>query len=300
MGSLDAWNRLMTFAVTQHGAIARWQLADADIPVYLVENRLRQGLLEIRHRGIYTVKALTGPRTRIMSAVLTHGPHAFLSHALAGALQALLPHDRYPITVSVARGHVRPRRGIRMFRVALPTDETMRWDGIPATTPPRTLLDNAATAKPRELEHAVARALRNGTTETDIRTVLGRYPRRPGASALAAVLDSDVPPLLVRSPAESEFLGLVRTARLPRPETNVRIAGHEVDALWRAERLVVEVDGLDYHAGRPAMIRDRRRDADLTAAGFRVIRVTWADIRSQPTAMLVRIAAALARRSELS
>ena len=56
-------------------------------------------------------------------------------------------------------------------------------------------------------------------------------------------------------------------AGLPRPQTNVRLAGHEVDAVWRAQRLVVEVDGHAFHGSRAAFERDRRRDADLLAAG---------------------------------
>jgi very-short-patch-repair endonuclease len=77
------------------------------------------------------------------------------------------------------------------------------------------------------------------------------------------------------------------------PERNVRIAGHEVDLLWRRERLVVEVDGFAHHSDRKAFERDRRRDADLIAAGYRVIRITWRQLVSEPEAVAVRLARAL-------
>jgi hypothetical protein len=59
-------------------------------------------------------------------------------------------------------------------------------------------------------------------------------------------------PAFTRSEAERRLLELMRAARLPEPETNVRVVGHEVDLLWRAERLVVEVDGYAFHSSRGA------------------------------------------------
>jgi very-short-patch-repair endonuclease len=89
-------------------------------------------------------------------------------------------------------------------------------------------------------------------------------------------------------------LSLVRRARLPTPHTNVRIAGHEVDALWPRERLVVEVDGFAFHSTRAAFERDRARDADLQAHGYRVMRVTWRQLTVRPEALAARIGGALA------
>ena len=42
-----------------------------------------------------------------------------------------------------------------------------------------------------------------------------------------------------------------------------------------------------------AFERDRNRDGGLTAAGYRVMRVTWKQIRDAPEVLLVRIARAL-------
>lgn len=50
------------------------------------------------------------------------------------------------------------------------------------------------------------------------------------------------------------------------------MAGYEVDMLWRPQRLVAELDGLAYHSD---FEHDRERDAELLAAGLRVVRVTW-------------------------
>lgn len=71
------------------------------------------------------------------------------------------------------------------------------------------------------------------------------------------------------------------------------LLGYEVDMLWRAEKLVVEVDGHAFHSHRAAFERDRARDQALVAAGYRVIRVTWRQLEREPLAVLSRIAASL-------
>ena len=86
----------------------------------------------------------------------------------------------------------------------------------------------------------------------------------------------------------------MRAAQLPMPDVNVRIGPIEVDFLWREERLIVEVDGFRFHASRAAFERDRLRDAELQASGFRVMRVTWRQLTRTREATLARIASALA------
>jgi very-short-patch-repair endonuclease len=56
----------------------------------------------------------------------------------------------------------------------------------------------------------------------------------------------------------------------------------------------VETDGYRFHSTRAAFERDRLRDAELAARGFRVIRVTWRQLTEQPLAVVARIAGALA------
>ena len=63
------------------------------------------------------------------------------------------------------------------------------------------------------------------------------------------------------------------------------MSGFEVDALWSHERLVVELDGYAYHRGRAAFERDRRRDAALVLAGYRVVRITHWRLLNEPSAV---------------
>ena len=149
---------------------------------------------------------------------------------------------------------------------------------------------------PRELERAVADAQRRRlTTRGALVSVLARYPGRAGTRALRALLETRGAPALTRSEAEERLLTLTRKGQLPAPDVNVRVGPYEVDFLWREARLVVEVDGFAFHRDRDAFEADRRRDAELAARGFNVIRVTWRRLIDEPEAVLVRIGQALAR-----
>jgi very-short-patch-repair endonuclease len=56
----------------------------------------------------------------------------------------------------------------------------------------------------------------------------------------------------------------------------------------------VEVDGYATHGTRQAFETDRRRDAELTGAGYRVMRVTWRQLDREPEAVAARLGAAIA------
>ena len=62
-----------------------------------------------------------------------------------------------------------------------------------------------------------------------------------------------------------------------------------VDFLFRDQRLVVEVDGFEYHADRSHFRRDRERFNALVGLGFQVLRFSWEDVLHRPDQMLATI-----------
>lgn len=233
-----------------------------------------------------------------MAAVLACGAGAHLSHRSAAAVWRLLPRDAAgAVHVTVAgrdRGH---RPGVVVHRVpVLERSEVTHVDWIPITAPARTLFDLASVVVGRDLEQAVAQAEKQRlTSRSELMSLVARHAKRRGIRALRDLLGHGGEPALARSEAEERFLALIRKARLPVPNVNTRIAGHEVDFLWRRERLVVEVDGYAFHSSRVAFERDRRRDVNLSAKGFRVIHVTWDQLAHESEIVLVSLAQALAR-----
>ncbi len=206
--------------------------------------------------------------------------------------------SRIEISAALKRA---PGPDICVHRItAISADETTRHENLPVTTPARTLLDLAQVLDTRELERALSVAERQGLLDRDaMMLLLARHPRRRGTPALRALLGDAHAPALTRSEAEARFLALLRKARLRLPETNVILNGYEVDCLWRSERLIAEIDGFAFHSSKDAFERDRRRDAVLTGAGFRVIRLTWRQLTHDSHALLVAVAQAqaLAHRS---
>jgi very-short-patch-repair endonuclease len=92
-----------------------------------------------------------------------------------------------------------------------------------------------------------------------------------------------------RSAFEDAFLAFAERFGLPRPHTNQVVAGHEVDIFWPDQRLIVELDGREYHDDEDAFEDDRDKDADLVAAGFRVVRVTWNRLTQEPEREAARL-----------
>ena len=283
--------RIARLAARQHGVVTTADLVAAGLGRGAIARRVADGRLRPLHRGVYLVGPLVGARTREMAAALACD--GVVSHHAAAALWGFRPAWHGPIDVTTTR-QLRPRPGIRIHRTR--QLEATRRDEIPLTTPARTLLDLATHLDERALARAIEEAqLLRITTPAQLTSLNARSSGRHGARALTTALQQAHDPRLTRSEAERRFLDLIRAARLPAPETNVRVAGYEVDFLWRAQRLVVEVDGFAYHSSRAAFERDRRKDAALQAAGLRVVRVTYRQIADEREVLIARIATLHAR-----
>lgn len=284
-------------AARHHGVVTRRELLDAGIPAHRIEWRVRRGRLRPLHQGVYLVGPLMLPRTREMAAVRACGRSAVLSHESAAILWRQTPRRPVPGRVHVAvRSGDHRRAGIRVHRVSgLRPDEVTRRDGIPVTTPARTLLDLAGILNLKELERALAEtyALRLAA-KSQILGLVNRHPKVAGIALLRSLLEGD-PPGRLRSKAEDRFSWIVEEAKLPRPRTNVWVERLQVDALWPEEKVVVEIDGVRYHSADSAIERDRRRDARLIRAGYTVLRFTWKQLDEEAWQVVSTLSAALAR-----
>jgi very-short-patch-repair endonuclease len=288
--SFDA--AIAQLAGRQHGVVARRQILELGVGRRAVERRLERGRLHIVHRGVYAVghRALTR-HGRWMAAVLAAGPGAVLSHHSAAALAGIRPTSRSRIDVTVPRT-LHATRTLRPHRAVLEPDEITTVHGIPTTTPARTLLDLAAALDLRQLERAMNETeVFRLTSPTSLEHLLDRYPGRRGTANLRALLRTARSS--TRSELEAGFLTFVDDSRLPRADTNIVIEGMEVDAAWREQAVIVELDGYTFHGTRDAFERDRRRDRHLTANGWRVLRITSRDLEDRPLELATQLRALL-------
>lgn len=166
-------------------------------------------------------------------------------------------------------------------------DEWVLKDGIPVTSPFRTIFDLAAIAETRELERAFHEAeAREMTDRVSLPLLLKRYPGRRGAKSLKALLGSKQPVAITRNDFEEAFLALVDAYGLLRPRMNADLAIRgrffEIDALWEEQRFAVELDSRSIHGTRKRFESDRQRDRILVAEGWRTMRITWQQLQEEP------------------
>jgi very-short-patch-repair endonuclease len=255
----------------------------------VIVGRVRTSWLRRVHYGVYLVGPLESSHSRAMAAVLATGGVG--SHYPAAVLWDWRPPREGPMDVIVPR-KLRSRPGIRIHQATLHPQDSTRRHGIPTTTAARTLLDLAATEPTAELERALNEAgLQRRVSVHSLNEQFSRYPRHRGTAALKKLLESE--PHLTRSDAEIIMRDLIRKSGLPQPEANVRVEGFEVDLVWRAQRLVVEIDSWAFHSMRRSFEGDRRRDQLLVGKGWRVIRITARQLTYEPHAVVATLATAL-------
>lgn len=95
------------------------------------------------------------------------------------------------------------------------------------------------------------------------------------------------------SPLEDLFLPICSDFGIRFPAVNVPVLDYVVDCLWLPERLVVELDGYEWHRGRESFEDDRRRDIKLSMAGYPVLRLTDRRMRAERADVAADVASML-------
>jgi hypothetical protein len=265
--------RLAEFAARRHGVVSAAQLHEIGFDEAAIRRRVAAGRLHRLYRGVYAVgHTIVNREGRWLAAVLACGDGAALSHRTAAALWGIRPTASARIDVTVPRtSGVRSSSAIVVHRPRQPA-ETTRLDGIPVTTPGQTLADLATALPRRQLEKAVEMA--------EVRRLHVAPPRDHAGLQRLRQAAVHALPATTRSPLEDAFLELCDNHGIPRPLVNTVVEGYEVDFCWPELRLIVETDGFEHHGTRAAFERDRARDARLTARGWRVVRLTDAQVRN--------------------
>jgi hypothetical protein len=264
---------LVDLANSQHGVVTHAQLR-ARLTRNGIARRCARGELHRVYPGVFAVGHTALSREgRWLAAVFAAGEGAALCRKCCAAL---LEIERWPPRtpqVLVPRSH-RPIPGVDLYvtRTLDPRDVTT-VKGIPCTTVPRLFIDLSDELIAEELTRYIHEAAFQGVL--DLKAVRRAMARANGRHSLD-VLESAIEDWLdgsagIRSRGEGAFRRAVAAAGLPRPHTNRKVVGIEVDFHWPELQLVIEIDGPP-HSRPPSRLTDAERDAELRAAGYRVIR----------------------------
>ena len=262
-----------------------------------VERRVRSGHLHPLYKRVFAVGHTNLPQqARILAAVKACGGHSWASLHASGDLHRFIAlGDRRP-DVTVLGATTRRHEGIRVHRTTrLDPRDITRCQGIPATSPARTLVDLAAVLSYEQLRRATreAQSLRVVALPQPVETLARLRPCR-GAANLARIVATGPAP--TRSELEDVVLDLILRGGLRHPDVNVpiRVAGRRIvpDFRWPEQRLVLEADGAQWHDGALAREDDAERQAILEAAGERVLRVRWEQAVCRERQTLTRLTAA--------
>jgi very-short-patch-repair endonuclease len=246
------------------------------------------------------------PEQRILAAVLAVGPTAIASHRSSARLWGIpRPDDDHVDLIDSRDGCQANLDGVFIHR---PSDRArlspLRRYGIPCTNVIRVLADLGAV-DPDAVSGAVGHVLATRLADlAALETAALEHGRRgrPGIPVLRDAIDDwSIDQKPADSLLESAMARLVQRHRLPPVEFHPVIDGHEVDFRFVDSAVIMECDGWAYHGlDRSGFERDRSRDADLTAAGWIVVRFTYRAVITSPSTVARRISAAFERWSSLT
>lgn len=173
------------------------------------------------------------------------------------------------------------RRSNIWVRVAAhPPDEDDRWFGAPVASIPAAVGD-VLRRDPSSGLMALDAALHEGLmTAGEVETLRERLRGARGSRRALEVLALASP--LIESPLESLTHLALHDSGFPEPEPQTWLLGadgkrYRVDFFWPQYGLVLEADGRGKYQD-DQLWAEKRRELALTRAGYRVVRVRWADL----------------------
>jgi hypothetical protein len=205
--------------------------------------------------------------------------------------------------------HILVREGRQVHRVRhvihttgrLEPIDTCFVEGLPVTSPTRTIIDLASTEPSDRLTVAVDSALRDlGTSEEFLyrRLVAMRSQGRKGIKRLIKVIEGVEITRGGHSWLEREFLKLVGAAGLPRPAMQQVVGKRQrslirVDCRFPGTPVVVELLGYRFHRSVMQMQSDAERANRMVLDGLVPLQFTFVDVVERPTPVLRTITEAL-------
>src|SRR3954470_4438778 len=305
---LDTEAALFALARRQGGAFARWQVLAEGGDDELIRRRCRTGhWLRVRP-GVYLAAGVPpSPHTDLWIAWLEVGREAVRSFECAAERWDLQPvmTGRHVFITAHGDHHKIPDVTVHQLRDLLAGHITQA-DGMPTTTPARTVVDLAAVVSFERLKRIVENGVNDRiVTEDAVGIVLRDVARRGkrGMKKLARVLALRAPGEPVpESQLERMLLEALRSVGLQDPVAQFPHPGRElgpgwVDFAYPEAKLILEADGRRWHQRIADIARDRARDTAAARAGWLTMRFMHEELEGNPTDCGLAVLEALAHRT---
>ena len=242
--------------------------------------------------GVYaSPPAASSLRVRI-AALMAYEPDAILTEAAAASV-SFWPDIKVGTITCAVRHRRRPQRGFNFSRRMIPDELVIDRPGLRYTSVALTALDLCETHGGDAIDHALRR---RRTTLSHLHRAMELTADRVGNRVRRELLlDSRDEPW---SAAERRLHRLLRAAGITGWKANqtVLVDGSTYcpDALFRSVRLILEVDGREFHSEPEVFEADRLRQNLLVLDGWCVLRFTWAMLEERPDEVVAMVRSALA------
>jgi hypothetical protein len=282
--------RVRGLAAKQADLVAQWQLLDAGLTRHAIHHAVAKWGWRVVHPGVYALtSAPLTQHQRWMAATLAT-PDSVLSHGSAAACWGFADQRSrarpYETVTRPGSGGRRRLGGVLVTRSRTLDGDTTTVNGLRITTGARTLIDEAPQLNDGQLGRATREALRLNATSTQLlfRT-LDKHRGRRGTARLRALAArySTLPYHRTRSNAEARALEVLHGAGVAPPRVNVVVAGEEADLSWPKRKLIIEIDGPQFHQFAD---EDARKQHAWEKAGYVVRRLPSPAVYDSPERLI--------------
>lgn len=294
--------RIDQIARRHHGLISRAKAKNAGISRSTWYRAVASGQLDLLYPNVARLWGSASTlHQRALAAVWAAGGDALASHRTSASLWGIERPEDDPLDIMFPsrQRHALPA-GVVIHRPRDLKDlRPIMRDKVPTTNPMRMLLDLGAV-DPGAVEAAMITVMSSKVASpAAIRGALLRHARkgRHGITALRLALESwlgeELPP---DSELEAAMARLIAAHRLPPVEFHARVAGFEVDFLVIGAKIVIECDGWGSHGlDRDQFEFDRVRGAEIAAAGYTTVHITWRRLQREPEQAAAQIRSVVRR-----
>lgn len=258
--------------------------------------RMLGGRIDQLHEGVYYFDCVPATwKTEVRAAVFACGRDAVASHRCAAELWGFDGFSRQVIEITVPYLKSPDPPGTVVHR-SRRYNAVTSVDGIPVTTPEKTIFDLASMLPDRVLQKVVRSAVAKSlVTSESLDTAIARYGGRgvKGTRRMRRVVHF-VEEDRSGSWAEVGLKAIIDELAVPPPVQQLCIelgdgTNAYSDFAWPELKKIVEVDGFEAHGSPGQLESDLRRQNFLLDLGWQIRRFTATQIRDDPSDVASRI-----------